>query len=378
MQLVATAAAVLGLNTAASANVGTPLMHTSACFLLVLNLFIGWIEGEVIAERTGAPRGRAIMVMIVANYVSAWSGVFLLAPLGEWLRISVFSGPPLYTAGWVLGTLIVASLAASLMIEAPFALTAGWYGRGVKATAAVFVAVQTLTHTAVIGMFMLVSPITLLTQLDVERDLGFVPGSLRGAWVYYIGEDRSTVWRARLDGATAERVADIGEADPLPYHGAVLYAMPNESGEGWDLWITGHPARRLIEQFARRPGVFYESRAKDEPPSEPRSPTWLAADLRPEDDRPWLATTGWFAEEGLQIEHPGNGQHRSHRITSFAFAHAFSQWRCRSATVLPGGLVVVEFSPAQILVIDVEGRKAGVLARGYGPVVVLENGPAAE
>lgn len=65
-------------------------MHVSACFLLVLNAIIGFVEGRVIARYCGVPKRRAVAIMIGANYISAWAGVFLLELTAAQLQESVF------------------------------------------------------------------------------------------------------------------------------------------------------------------------------------------------------------------------------------------------------------------------------------------------
>ena len=49
----------------------------------------------------------------------------------------------------------------------------------------------------------------------------------------------------------------------------------------------------------------------------------------------------------------------------------FFNWSVRSVTILPGDEVVFQ-AGNQVCIFDRESRKLGVIARGRGPVVVME------
>jgi hypothetical protein len=350
------------------ANVGTPLMFTSACFLFLLNAVIGVIEGNVIARYSGTDRRRAIAIMISANYFSAWSGMVLLAGLQMLLYDHVFTGPPLYAVGSVLGTLLVAALVGSLIIEAPFAVAAGWKDRqSVSRAVKAFILVQTATHIAVTCMFLVVSDLSLF-QLRIERHHVLIPRELQG-WVYYIRPDERDLWRIRLDGSRQEHITSLHlpqEDDRFPRQDA-LYVLPAEDGM-WNLMVTGLETP-ILERFATIAGAFV-----DHGGSEPRSPTWWAADLRPADQRPWhvIAQEFGFAP-GLEFKPPMTGQYLQPSFARIGLYHAMGVWTARSATVLPGNFVVLEFKRDQIVVIDAEGKRIAFLAHGRGPVVTLDD-----
>src|SRR5262245_1918972 len=65
----------------ALANVGTPLMWASAAHMVLGNACIGILEGALLSWFFKVNAYRAIAVMIVANYVSAWIGWAFLLPL---------------------------------------------------------------------------------------------------------------------------------------------------------------------------------------------------------------------------------------------------------------------------------------------------------
>lgn len=77
--LILTAVILLGLPSVVLANVGTPLMWAHALSLLVGNLCLGILEGALLSWVYKIRAGRAVGLMIMANYFSAWLGRTSLA-----------------------------------------------------------------------------------------------------------------------------------------------------------------------------------------------------------------------------------------------------------------------------------------------------------
>jgi hypothetical protein len=366
------------------ANMGTPLMHMGACFLLFLNAFIGWFEGWWIARTCGTDKPRTIGLMIVANYLSAWMGAVVLWRLAGLLHQWVFTGPPLYSSKWVLVTVLLGSLVGTLAIEAPFVACAALRTGKVRSALRAFAGAQLMTYTVTLVLFLLVSRFSVVTGLRTVPVTQIVTQS-PGAWVYYLDSDRQTVRRIRLDGTADQHVVSVPVA-PKQHWRERLYAMPALWGERdnprpstwqeweaaagglWDLWITGNPDAVLIRDFALRPGVF---RSHSE--TEATRPDWWPADMRQQENRPWEAQFYSFAETGLVFFGPRQESgSKGPRLHSFAFAHPFEGWNGGSITIFPTGLLVLEFGPAQIVLIDYERRRIAALVRGYSPVVAID------
>ena len=63
----------------AFANAGTPLMWASALHLVFGNAIIGIIEGSLLAGMFKCSKWKSVVVLIVANYASAWVGAYFVA-----------------------------------------------------------------------------------------------------------------------------------------------------------------------------------------------------------------------------------------------------------------------------------------------------------
>ena len=62
----------------ALANAGTPLMWLTMFHLVIGNTFVGLIEALCYARLFKAPIGKSILMLITANYASAWTGVLFV------------------------------------------------------------------------------------------------------------------------------------------------------------------------------------------------------------------------------------------------------------------------------------------------------------
>jgi hypothetical protein len=78
------------------------------------------------------------------------------------------------------------------------------------------------------------------------------------------------------------------------------------------------------------------------------------------------AIPGYFSEQGLRIR----GLNAAG--WSLTYVTPWSGWRTRDVTNLPDGLHVLTFGPRQIVVLDSKARRLAFLARGWAPIVVLE------
>src|SRR5689334_1126069 len=77
----------------ALANAGTPLMWAGMLHLVFGNALIGVFEGLLIARLFSLPKRKTVLVMIGANYFSAWAGgVFLNGKISDWLHPDLNNG----------------------------------------------------------------------------------------------------------------------------------------------------------------------------------------------------------------------------------------------------------------------------------------------
>lgn len=347
-------------------NMGTPLMWMGCGHLVFLNLLLGLGEGSLLARWGKTPRPRAIWLMIAANYISAWLGYLVLPPLLGWLGHDLGSGPLLYRVEWVLVAAVGVAVVVTIVLEAPFvvlALRRSPRSVGQRVGAAVWV--QLVSYTLLILMYLLISPMSVITRCERVRDLTKLNPPAE-AWVYF--EYGESVWRSRLDGSGREHVM----------------GMPGFSRQDdwWDggLWARMSEEEGLVEILrSMRGGSTIVGRVEysvigdrsEHQGSEGPATTW-SVDFRPVEARPDLYTAFPLAEMGLvHREWYSSGDERFTRdIFAVNFANPLMRWRAGYPTILPGGLVVFELG-GQVMLMDKE-RRIGVIAEGRSPVVVME------
>jgi hypothetical protein len=191
----------------ACANAGTPLMWASAFHLLIGNAVIGIGEGLILALLFRQKLALCIVVMLVANYFSAWIGTVFLIPL-IWRTIT----PDLYSAWRWLWCMVVVAYGFTLLLEWPFVALClrkcnGWFRKSAWAS----LLVQSASYLAIFGLYWAASGTSLLTDVDLVQ-----PSALslpKGAMLYYIDETNNGVYLRDFDRGDARKVYVLEPSD---------------------------------------------------------------------------------------------------------------------------------------------------------------------
>lgn len=358
--LLLTAGALVLLPSAAWANMGTPLMWANILHLGFGNAVIGVIEGLLISRWFAVDRGRAIRLMIAANYTSAWVGVYTLTLIGDWLHSRLVS-VPLYDTPRMIMVMALVIYLATVIMEYPFCI---WILRSRKtitlhlfrrALLASFGA-QTLSYGLLILYYLPVSSTGIYNNFDIDRQLSFARGSR--AVVYFISP-QGDVCRINADGTHRRTV--VAKAVPDEY--AWLFVRKSPKTDSWDLWVrAGWEKRRILHEFAKyaAPRVRKSGGQSADDDAYPRR----VADLRPDGERDWEIENRFRSSLSMRAHRPGQS-------LGISFETPFGTWQTYCATILLGDLLVFQMKK-QILVLDLNKRKVGFLALGHGPVVGME------
>ncbi len=143
--------AMLGLPCTALANAGTPLMWGAFGHLALGNIFIGILEGNILRWRNNGKGYQAVALMILANYFSAFCGLFIIGGLDE-----------CWVSNWTLLNLktnfflmVVLLWLATVLLEWPFV----WFAMGKelrcwgKALKISFI-LQSISYVLLVGWYM--------------------------------------------------------------------------------------------------------------------------------------------------------------------------------------------------------------------------------
>lgn len=370
---------VLALARPASADAGPPIFWMAGFHLVFGNLVIGLIEGVLLALLFRVRARRAIPIMVLANYASMIAGmlavIYVLAPMGgRWM------GPaPLYAAPRVLLLLLALSFVLTVILEWPFCF---WMLSGrkqrLRKSLIASLAAQIASYALLVPFYASAHGISLYANLTLDPSLSFAARSR--ATVYFIALDGSA-WQARPDGSQRRKVVDAGIRNPearlVLRHDPPL-PEPKEGEDApavaghWDLWVVHDPREdasvRLLQGLNGTSAASRARREKDGLSVE--GTTWedmgAPVDLRRPGERAWNVFIGEWEGEGVEARNDGTNQK-----WSAAFETPFAQWLSRSGTLLPGDLLIYQLDE-QIVALDLRARRIGLIARGRGPAVILD------
>ncbi len=346
----------------AFANAGTPLMWVGILHLVVGNAVIGIIEGVLISKIFKVRKRRSITIMILANYISMIAGSFIVGFTGRFFSnlLTIYSIHLFLLASFMVVFLL------TVLIEWPFCywiLRVDTVVRKQSFRASLYA--QILSYALLIPFYFLASGTSLLWNVKIQRDLSF---ARTNPWVYFINENGKSVERIELSGKAKEKVCDISANSK----NARLFAKKAESGS-WDLWLKDRKEGAYIEsevkildglstqmaQLTRWDGAVIE-----EPDG---GLNFGVVDYRKPDDRYWKVRTGFWAIEGLRANNEKEG-----KKFYIALETPFVQWYMRNVTILPSDQVVFQIGD-QIVLLDIESHKMGLVTKGRGPLVKFGN-----
>ncbi|MCB9850097.1 MAG: hypothetical protein H6817_05270 [Phycisphaerales bacterium] len=344
------------------ANVGTPLMLAGAFHLFIGNAIIGIGEGTLIARLFHASYRRAIIAMIVANYFSLFTATIALEWRGTPMQ-PIFADVTIENAWTILAVLLFLCILFSAILEWPFCWlglhgTSKRLGKSIVAT----IVAQLASYAILVPWYLSVGTVSVLTRVSQAPPATFAKNA--DATVYYIEVDTGDVCRMNGDGAHAETVRKLELHD----RNTRLYCLANSNGA--DAQLFARWGRDEDESVVVHDTLAVDPTRVCESPSatELNDGTWLhfgkSIDLRPPDDAHWEVQTGFWAAEGLTAENE-----TTHERLWLALETPVMNWPSRNATILPHDQIIYQLGD-QIVLVDLEARKIGLLARGRGPFVV--------
>lgn len=341
-------------------------MWASGLHLLFGNACIGVLEGSILARVFKLPLGPAIGVMIVANYFSAWIGVWLLSQAPQDFPIDLYNAWPL------LWGMVAVAYVATLLLEWPFVALCfrrqeHWFRHSWRAS----LLVQSVSYVLLFGWFWLPSGLTLYTKMSiVPLDQISLPADVL---VYYIAEDDGNVYLQELGAGPAKKIYELNSHD---LNDCLSIEKSRNSDRRMILALLksknwGDPKTIEIGVSApvnALPHDQYNGVAAMEmfalvSPSEGRE-----SKLGSGRQSLWTFQAGYWASQGLTGENSRTGEK-----IFFALETPFFQWGVRRAIVLPTDRVLFQLGPRQICVLEPDTGKVALLTHGRGAIAVLKS-----
>ena len=337
----------------ALADVGTPLVWASGFHMLFGNALLGLLEGFVLAKLFRLRRGRCIGLLIVANYFSAWLGMFIVDALRASQEVD------LYTAVRVSAVLIVVTYLFTLLLEWPFIAfcfgrTSGWFLRSIKAS----LLIQTLSYLLLFSGFWLVSGKSLYSDFSIvpAADMS-LPDGVR---VYFISSVDGNVYR-RSGSSGPDLVVSLGATNVSDF---LRFQESKTNTNTWDLVAVLDRKRRPEEAIVISEGIV----------TNPADAVWMtqqywgwgsAPQIGSATNSTWHFSWGHWPTVGLY----GNDSKTGQRI-QLAFGNPIIRWPMWRAIHLPEDMVLFQLGWDQLCLLDVERKRVSLWDRGHGPVAL--------
>lgn len=350
----------------ALADAGTPLMWAGMLHLVLGNALIGVGEGLLLAWLFSAPKRKCVLIMIPANYASAWlGGLFIRGAIVHKLPMDLNNG---WRWFWVM---VVVTYVMTLIIEWPFVAwclrgTRNWLRRSLVAS----LVVQSASYVLLFGWYWMASGTSLYTKMKIVAPTALsLPDSV---FVYFIGATDGNVYKRQLAGRGEEKIYELHSKD----NNDRLFVQPSKSDpNNWDLLarldINGRRDPRFVDVLTN---LLVEA-APDwrsthtEPPR--YEGTWFSfgevQSLGSATNSHWKFWSGFWPIEGLKASDETTSQ-----SVRFSYETPFGSWTVRNAVHLPSDKVLFQLGDDQICVFDPVSRQVALLWHGRGPVPVIE------
>lgn len=343
----------------ASANAGTPLMWASMLHLVFGNAIIGLIEGQLLAWLFKCTRWKSILILIAANYASAWAGGFLVAGLPSRVDITIQN-----IQSWFL-IFVVAAFVVTFLIEfAFFWIALGSREHRLRRTLTATLAVNGISYVFLCSWYWIASGTSMLTQLEVvSLDKMKLPEPYA---LYYLSSGGDQVIRMNpTDPDSKQTISKV-----TAYHrNDRLFARPSRN-TGFDLFVyldseehESATESKVLENFSEQGPVEWGIADRH---SEKAEASWFNFGQVPvvgtESD--WKFSTGFWPSEGISGENQKAG-----KSVQYSLELPFVAWSVRNATQISGDYVVAQLGADQICLMNPESGRIALIARGKGPIV---------
>jgi hypothetical protein len=260
--------------------------------------------------------------------------------------------------GWGLfwGFVLLTYL-ATVLIEWPLVFwcfpkeSRGWK-RSLKASWLV----QSASYLFLFGWYWMASGTSIYTKMNVvgAGEIALADNVM----LFYIGRDGRVHHNGELVGA----LVSTNRNDRLYFEPAA------DATNQWELWMQTAPESvRLAGGFPGR-AASVEERS---PGRQEIRATWFnfgaALPVGVETNGMWQLTSGFWPTSGLRVQQRQTGE--GYRL---AWETTFSRWPIRNVMQIPGAQAIFQLGPDQICLLDLKTKRLALIARGWGPAVLIK------
>ena len=252
------------------------------------------------------------ILSIILMVIANYASMFLGLIFMKALDSKIENIINIYNIFYAVIMLIIFCYLITLIIEWPFCfiLFAKQEKRIGKSFRAIIIA-NAISYILLILFYWSFSGTSLISGTKIDKSLAFAKNDK--IWVYYVSSTDGDKYRTKLNASSIEKIKDEKYAH-----------------------FFVHPTNNV--------------------------------DLRLEAERDWDVHVGFWAIEGLLAKNKKTGQHFRIALDTPLIA-----WFISNLTILPDDQVVFQLGENQIILLDLNSRKMGLIAKGKSPVVIIEN-----
>ena len=324
-------------------------MWTSTLHLVFGNAIIGVIEGILLGALFKTSKVKAVLVLIIANYTSAWVGGFAVTQtLPSLIDFTLCN-----IKFWFL-VFVVTSFLLTLLLELPFV-----WGilRNQKCSLRKAFKATTLIHgvsyTVLFVLYWSASGTSIMTQLQVVS-----PNEIKLPTpfnLYYITPKGDDVLGMNLN--TPNSIKHVAKIAP-PYKNSPLYVRVRATS-GYDLVIP-HPIQTIKDPSEDL--LILENFSTQS--INPLTDTTQVPSLIKESD--WTFYTGFWAIEGISGQNKKTGER-----FKFSLELPFVKWYVSDAAQITEEHIILLLGGDQICLIHLPSKRIALITRGSSPIVAL-------
>jgi len=317
------------------------------------NALLGVFEGWFLAKIFDLQRSRCIGLMILANYLSAWLGMFIVGALRTSQAVDI------YNALRVSLTLVFVTYVLTFLLEWPFVVlcfrrSPQWFARSVRGS----LLVQTISYLLLFGGFWLVSGKTLYTDMKiVPASELFLPDAVQ---VFFIAEADGDVYRMSNRG-TPTRICNLNSTNVWDF---LRFQKSKQEPTFWDMVAVRDRHRGEDKAITILSNVYLPEAVRF------TQQYWgwgSASRVGAATNSPWHFQWSHWNDLGMW----GTNEKTGERLR-VAFGTPIIGWPVWRAIQLPGENVLFQLGSGQLCLLDIERRRIALLARGHGPVAVMD------
>jgi len=339
------------------ANSGTPLVIATIFHLILGNALIGLLEGVLLARIFKLPMIKTLLLLVLANYFSAWIGGLFINTVLHYFPLDINS------AWQFLWIMTAVTYFITLILEFPFvcltfreAHNPKWLKNSILGN----LLVQTISYVLLFVWYWSASGISLYTQTDVVKLSEIkLPGNVQ---IYFISDNDGNVYMMNPGETMPHKIFELKSQEK---NDRLFIRKSPSDGNKWDLIDTA----KLInvkEAFTADAVPSWQYNREKEPD------TWRnfgsAARLGSAQNSKWDFWSGFWPVEGLRGKQSGTG-----RPAGFSFETPFAAWVVRNVTLLPDDKVLLQLGDNQICIFDPDKKQIALIAKGRGPTAIIKS-----